>query len=196
MRGDALKSRLLAQADAAFASASDEFGLRKDMLKQPETREDRWNQVDKGATFLLSRPVMEPRALNDADEVDAEALRRAAEHGDLKALAKMDKRLQKMLNSEECSQLIEEGNLTDQEARQALKLYRQSFMALEAGGKDREKEAFQAVARDDAEALRVRLEKGVLPTCTNAGGYTLLALARERNSEACIEVLMSFGAES
>eukprot|EP00929_Paragymnodinium_shiwhaense_P006049 TRINITY_DN10886_c0_g1_i1.p1 TRINITY_DN10886_c0_g1~~TRINITY_DN10886_c0_g1_i1.p1 ORF type:complete len:209 (-),score=67.12 TRINITY_DN10886_c0_g1_i1:163-789(-) len=194
LRGDALKSRLLAQADAAFACANDDYGLRREMLKQPASREERWNQVDKGAQMLLARPAVEPKMLPDAEEIDVEALRQAAEHGDLKALAKMDKRLQKLLDPDQCNQVLEEGDLVDEEARQALQLYRSTFMSLEANGKDREKEAFQAVARDDSDALKVRLDRGVRPTCMNAGGYTLLALARERQSEACIRILLEAGA--
>merc|ERR1719148_192842 len=109
-----------------------------------------------------------------------EALRRAAETGDLEALAQMDKRLKRLLDSDETLQnLLRDGGkgLEDPSAKAALALYRNSFMSLEGRGRNVEKEAFQAVMRDDPDALQDLLNLGVRVDLRNGGGQTLLQLA-------------------
>eukprot|EP00927_Polykrikos_kofoidii_P057744 TRINITY_DN5192_c0_g2_i1.p1 TRINITY_DN5192_c0_g2~~TRINITY_DN5192_c0_g2_i1.p1 ORF type:complete len:201 (+),score=45.74 TRINITY_DN5192_c0_g2_i1:130-732(+) len=190
--GDALRARLAAQADAAFASGSDN-PLRQLVQNNGETRADRWEQAEAGASLLLTKPAIESRALQIQDELDLEALKRAAENGDLKALAQMDKRLKKLLDADERMQILKEGDLSDPAARDALRLYRESLMHLESGGHDWAKEACQAVARDDSARLRELLNKGVSPKTQNAGGSSLLQLARERNSVECMQILVDIG---
>lgn len=148
------------------------------------------------ARLLLSRPQREPReAKQVAEEVDMEALRRAAEAGDLKALAQVDKRLKKLLDSDEIlKNAHQEGDLADPDAKNALRLYKDSFMSLERGGQDREKQAFQAVTRDDSLELEVLLGCGVSPEVTNKGGQTLLQVASQRGSVSCLQVLREKGA--
>jgi len=66
-------------------------------------------------------------AQNRLDEAEQTALK-----GGKKALAKMDKRLQAMLHADDHMQLLKEADLTDPTAKEALRLYRDSFMSLEA----------------------------------------------------------------
>merc|ERR1719436_1642082 len=106
----------------------------------------------------------------------------------------MDKRLRNLLDRDDQMQLVSDGDLQDPHAKAALRLYRESFMSLETvsrgNSRNIEKEAFQAVMRDDAEALQALLGRGVAPGLTNPGGHTLLQLARERGKAACEEALL------
>merc|ERR1712216_975585 len=113
--------------------------------------------------------------------------------GNLEVLAQMDKRLKRLVESDVALQsLMKEGGtgLEDPKAKAALALYRESFMALEGHGRNVEKEAFQAVMRDDAPALKALLKLGVQLDLRNGGGQTLMQLARERMKDGCEQVLM------
>mmetsp|Transcript_84556 Transcript_84556/g.196619 ORF Transcript_84556/g.196619 Transcript_84556/m.196619 type:complete len:202 (+) Transcript_84556:50-655(+) len=190
-RGDALRSRLAAQADAALASGVEHPLHQLLLAPQPRTAEQRREQAQALEKFLLERP---PGAEPVPQEpLDADALHHAAQAGDLKALAKMDKRLQALLHADDQLQLLQEGDLADPKAKEALRLYRDSFMGLEALQRGAtcgvEKEAFQAVMRDDAVALEGLLNGGVSPELKNAGGHTLLQLAKERGKANCEKLL-------
>jgi len=166
---------------------------------QPATPEQRQAQMLALEKLLLERPAVGDRPPEE-EPLDAEALHRAAELGDLKALSQMDKRLKALLDSDEGLQRILKDDLADPLAKEALRLYRDSFMSLEGLQKGTtqipEKEAFQAVMHDDAAALRSLLERGLSPEQKNAGGHTLLQLARERGKRSCEEVLLGMGAKS
>lgn len=191
--GAAFRARLAAQADAAFASTNDH--ALKQHLQDPDSRAGTRAQGVAAANLLLPRdPIPEGPT---EEQVDQAALRRAAETGDVNALAKMDRRLRRLLaEDEELRGLLKEGAAppTDPRAMAALQLYRDSFMSLEAQGRDCERDAFSAVMRDDAELLRTLLDKGLRPQgLKNGGGDTLLSLARERGKASCVEVLLQAG---
>lgn len=216
--GEALKTRLSAQADAAFAASkgdplkhlptaykrgmksaeevkayNESIGLTPSVMA--EARKQGQLDADAGAEFLLERPKVDPQEPPHQEVIDHEALRRAAAAGDLEALAAVDKRLAGLIASDPKLQaLVKDGDFTHPDHAAALELYRSSFMTLTAG-RDTQREAFQAVMRDDAEALKLLLDKGVRTSLRNSGGLTLLALARERKKEACEEVLIEAGAE-
>merc|ERR1712216_855081 len=119
--------------------------------------------------------------------------------GNLEVLAQMDKRLKRLVESDVALQsLMKEGGtgLEDPKTKAALALYRDSFMALEGYGRNVEKEAFQAVMRDDAPALKALLARGVRHALRNGGGQTLLQLAQERSKENCEQALVEVGATS
>mmetsp|Transcript_28641 Transcript_28641/g.62318 ORF Transcript_28641/g.62318 Transcript_28641/m.62318 type:complete len:213 (-) Transcript_28641:34-672(-) len=184
-RGAALIDRLAAQADAAFASA--------DHPLKAFARETDKEKLDEAVELLLKRPT--PDEFDKGEPpVDLVALRKAAELGDIKALAALDKRLRLGLDGIDHKQLLEEGDLTDPAAKEALKLYQDSYMKLETGGRHYTKEAFQAVMKDDVEALTSLLDLGVSPNATNSGGHTLLQLAKERGKINCATTLLTAGA--
>jgi len=197
-RGAALRSRVAAQADAALASGGDDR-LRRLLSDPPSSKDEEREQMALAAELLLERPPRGAAAGATEDLVDPEELRRAAEVGDLKALASMDKRLRNLLDSDDQMQLLNEGDLSDPHAREALRLYRDSFMALErqgggGGAASIEREAFQAVARDDVATLQALLERGLSANTKNAGGQSLAQLAMERGSAECARALASSGA--
>eukprot|EP00933_Yihiella_yeosuensis_P015790 TRINITY_DN13657_c0_g2_i2.p1 TRINITY_DN13657_c0_g2~~TRINITY_DN13657_c0_g2_i2.p1 ORF type:complete len:211 (+),score=62.44 TRINITY_DN13657_c0_g2_i2:82-714(+) len=195
-RGEALRMRIAAQADAAFAAGSGD-PLRL-LLHDPTCREDKLDQYAVAERLLLERPPPEPDIQEQVAEeppVDLAALRHAAENGDLKALAQMDRRLKGLLDSDDQLKVLEGKDLTDEDAQAALRLYRTTFMALERRGANIDKEAFQAVMRDDAVTLRDLLGQGLDPNVKNAGGHTLLQLAQERGKIECAQELVNHGAE-
>uniref|UniRef100_A0A7S1FCT0 Uncharacterized protein n=1 Tax=Noctiluca scintillans TaxID=2966 RepID=A0A7S1FCT0_NOCSC len=187
------RSRLAAQADAALASATDN-PLKQLLLEEKSTRQERWEQVEKAAELLLARPPVDHATVRQEEPVDMEALQRAAELGDLEALARHDPRLRDILRSDETlKKVLTDGGIDDPEATDALRLYLASFTFLR-NGRLLEKEAFKAVIEDDAEALGSLLERGVRPELKNPGGQTLLELARERHKPRCEEVMLRAGA--
>mmetsp|Transcript_113904 Transcript_113904/g.302695 ORF Transcript_113904/g.302695 Transcript_113904/m.302695 type:complete len:197 (-) Transcript_113904:142-732(-) len=186
-----------AELDAALASGTD-HPLHQLLLEpQPRNAQERREQMDALERLMIRRPQATAEALSD-EPLDADGLHRALRAGDVRALAHMDRRLQALLNPDDLAQLRKDGELTDPKARQALKLYCESFMSLEAAQKgvscSTAKEAFQAVMQDDAEALASLLDAGASPELKNAGGHTLLDLAHERGKFACKELLQSRGA--
>jgi len=141
--------------------------------------------LDKPHVDLLARKTRDlvARPAEDEEEpIDIEALRRAAETGDLRGLAKLDRRLQKLLDADDQIQLLREGDLADPQAKAALRLYRDSYMSLVGSGRNVEKEARQAVMKDDVVALKALLGKGLHPDSKTPGGHTLLELAREKRA--------------
>mmetsp|Transcript_71881 Transcript_71881/g.181843 ORF Transcript_71881/g.181843 Transcript_71881/m.181843 type:complete len:207 (-) Transcript_71881:105-725(-) len=192
MRGEALKVRLAAQADAMLASA--DHPLRS-LMKEADTSAARREQLAAAAKMMLGRPPIDPRPPPKAPEpVDFEALHRAAELGDLKTLAQTDKRLRSLLDRDDHMRLLKEGDLSDPAAKEALQLYKDSFMRLETGGRNLAKEAFQAVMKDDVETLKELLARGISPNARNSGGHTLLQLAQERGRPLCAAALLEAGA--
>mmetsp|Transcript_45393 Transcript_45393/g.82092 ORF Transcript_45393/g.82092 Transcript_45393/m.82092 type:complete len:218 (+) Transcript_45393:73-726(+) len=192
--GEALRSRIAAQADAALAAGRDHpMHL---LLHEPDSREDKQAMLKVAERLLLERP--QPEAMDDKasleDFVDLAALRRAAEAGDLKALAQIDRRLKDVLDADEQLRLVEGKDLRDPLAKAAMKLYRESFMSLERAGANIDQEAFQAVMRDDAVTLRKLMGQGLDPSVKNAGGHSLLQLAQERGKVECTQALLDAGA--
>mmetsp|Transcript_90618 Transcript_90618/g.230580 ORF Transcript_90618/g.230580 Transcript_90618/m.230580 type:complete len:207 (-) Transcript_90618:63-683(-) len=191
-RGAALKARLAAQADAALASADHPL---RGLAQKADTLQARRDQLTSAAKLLLERPAVAPRAIQKApDPIDFAALTRAAELGDLKALASMDTRLRGLLDVDDHMRLLKGGDLDNPAAKEALRLYKDSFMKLETGGRNFAKEAFQAVMKDDVEALKELLARGVSPDTKNGGGHTLLELAQERGKTRCAVALLEAGA--
>lgn len=142
-----------------------------------------------GAAQLLATSPLGPQARGLAEmQVDMEALWRSAEQGNLEELARVDTRLKGLLESGQLSS-FKVADLADPEARAALKLYRDSFMALASSGRDLVREAFQAVARDDAARLQALLDGGVSRDSTNAGGDSLMDVAQQRCSFACLDLM-------
>eukprot|EP00746_Dinoflagellata_sp_MGD_P000338 gnl/MRDRNA2_/MRDRNA2_100603_c0_seq1.p1 gnl/MRDRNA2_/MRDRNA2_100603_c0~~gnl/MRDRNA2_/MRDRNA2_100603_c0_seq1.p1 ORF type:complete len:194 (+),score=72.91 gnl/MRDRNA2_/MRDRNA2_100603_c0_seq1:98-679(+) len=168
--GAALRDRLAGQLDAAFAS-KDENELKK-LLHAGDQDE----ASELGASHLLVRPkaVAEPK-----DPLQVDELHRAAINGDLAKLGEHDARLK---------QLLESDDLSDPQAAAALKLYRDSFMAF-AAGRDVEKDAFQAVMKDDVEALKALLDGGLPIDIKNPGGQTMMEVAKERTKAGVMALL-------
>merc|ERR1712139_87686 len=173
--------------------------LRFRKVEEPETPQERQEQSEAAAKLMLQRPAMEPVQKAQEEFIDLEALRLAAETGNLEELAKMDKRLKLLVESDDTLQglMKDRGSgLQDPVTKAALDLYRESFMALEGRGRNVEKEAFQAVMRDDAVKLKELLDLGVRLDLRNGGGQTLLQLAQERGKQSCEQVLIEAGASA
>lgn len=192
-RGGALRSRLAAQADAAFASTEDNR-LRQLLLKEPASSEEWQEQMAAAEKLLLERPPQSSSASAQREPpLDVKALQEAARSGDLKTLAQKDKRLKALLDSEDMARLLKSGDVSDPLAQEALNLYRESFMYLERHGKT-DRQAFLAVMQDNVEELQELLNGGISANARNSGGHTLLQLARERGKTACIQALLEAGA--
>mmetsp|Transcript_69933 Transcript_69933/g.138495 ORF Transcript_69933/g.138495 Transcript_69933/m.138495 type:complete len:204 (-) Transcript_69933:76-687(-) len=197
--GEAFRNRLAAQADAALASGKDHPLHQLFLEAPPRTAEERQEQMKTLERLLVKKPSDGSRELPQ-ELLDLDALHRAAENGDLQALAQVDKRLKDLLDSDEIMQLLKDGDLSEPSAKEALRLYRESFMRLEAIDRGTgpscniQKEALKAVTRDDVEELRTLLDRGLNPGFRNTGGQTLLELARERGSSNCEQLLLDRGA--
>eukprot|EP00931_Biecheleriopsis_adriatica_P079809 TRINITY_DN53158_c0_g1_i1.p1 TRINITY_DN53158_c0_g1~~TRINITY_DN53158_c0_g1_i1.p1 ORF type:complete len:212 (+),score=74.91 TRINITY_DN53158_c0_g1_i1:20-655(+) len=194
--GEALRSRIAAQADAAFAAGPD--SPIRQLLAEPDSREQKKEQLATAEKLLLERPKSEvtDEKVEEEEAIDIFALRKAAEAGDLKALAQIDKRLKDLLDSDERMRVSTGKDLADPAAKAAMRLYRESFMALERKGSNIDKEAFQAIMRDDAVKLTDLLGQGLDKNARNPGGHTLLQLAQERGKVQCAQVLVDAGAEA
>eukprot|EP00928_Gymnodinium_smaydae_P092424 TRINITY_DN762_c0_g3_i1.p1 TRINITY_DN762_c0_g3~~TRINITY_DN762_c0_g3_i1.p1 ORF type:complete len:210 (+),score=66.73 TRINITY_DN762_c0_g3_i1:84-713(+) len=193
--GAAFRDRVAAQADKELAMGP-ENPLRQAMLNESPSRAERHRQIEEAVKLLLERPPAPASEDSDAQHdpgIDLAALRRAAEAGDLKALASMDRRLQKLLDADARLQLLEDSDFQEPSVKGALRLYCDSLISLDGECQQREREAFAAVSRDDAEALKDLLSKGVNKNARNKGGHTLLQLARERRRVACEQALIEAG---
>ncbi|CAK9028273.1 Uncharacterized protein SCF082_LOCUS18277 [Durusdinium trenchii] len=154
------------------------------------------------------------------EPMNLQTLRRAAEEGDLQAMARMDLRLQSALEEDETLRRVGNRNwqliafdvselspgqcsrqTEDPKAQAALRLYQDSVTLGKKNG-NIDREAFQAVMRDDADepwrntamVLRQLIGEGLDLEVTNTGGHTLLQLAQERGKEHCAQVLLREGA--
>mmetsp|Transcript_22603 Transcript_22603/g.41636 ORF Transcript_22603/g.41636 Transcript_22603/m.41636 type:complete len:232 (+) Transcript_22603:41-736(+) len=207
--GNVLRSRLAAKADAALA-APGENPLKTMLLEEdPEDRTEKQAKYEAAVSLMLARPPQEREkseqiVQQEEEEIDLAALHAAAEAGDLEALSTMDRRLRRLLDHDEQLQaVVRDGRLSSHpEASEALRLYRATFMYLQGMRQDAacpesgnmDKDAFQAVMRDDAVALEALVRRGVRLDIRNKGGQSMLQLAQERKKEECLKVLMDAGA--
>lgn len=194
----ALRQRLARQADDALALP--EHPLRRLLEAAPGTREEEKQLLLEAEQLLLARPKVDVVAVQSRvpaheEPMNLQALRKAAEDGDLQSMARMDLRLQGALEEDEAFRNVGGTDFQNPKAKAALRLYQDSVtMGRRHGNIDRE--AFQAVMHDDPESLRQLIGLGLdIEGTRNAGGHSLLQLAQERGKDQCAQVLLREGAK-
>eukprot|EP00435_Cladocopium_sp_Y103_P013127 s2170_g3.t1 len=124
----ALRQRLAQQADEALALP--EHPLRRLLEAAPGTREEEKQRLLEAEQLLLARPkvdvvAVQARVPAHEEPMNLQALRKAAEDGDLQSMARMDLRLQGALEEDEAFRNVGGTDFQNPKAKAALRLYQE-----------------------------------------------------------------------